>query len=407
MNARLMDDALSPHDALDRLGAQYRDPHRAARAWKAAGGVVVGYLCDNVPVELIDAAGFLPVRITGNPEGSVEAVRRYVDGLFQPTRRIGFAESMLARLLDGTYAYLDNVIVPHNRHAIQAIYQELLRAGATYPELRLPRLHLLDKSWLPFYASEAFNRDRLLDLHRVLESWVGRPITNEALAEAIAARNEQRSLLRRVAALRAADPPRLSGVDALHVIGAAMTMPVREHTALLRALLAGADRLPPREGLRVFVGGSPHDNPARYAVVEACGATVVAEDHCWGNRAADFAVRTDLEALQALAARFHQRPACSIAFPLIVTVEGCVDPATEARAEAAIFFDLEHETAQVWETPDEIRSLAEHGIPSLHLREQPYRLADPAALREQVEAFLAPLRTGRPRAAAGGDAGAR
>jgi benzoyl-CoA reductase/2-hydroxyglutaryl-CoA dehydratase subunit BcrC/BadD/HgdB len=402
-----MDDSLSPHEILERLRAQYRDPHRAARAWKAGGGTVVGYLCDNVPVEMIDAAGFLPVRVTGDPEGSLDAVRRYVDGLFQPTRRIGFAESMLARLLDGTYAYLDYLIVPHNRHAIQAIYQELLRAGATYPELRLPRLHLLDKSWLPFYASEAFNRDRLLDLGRALETWAGRPLTNGTLAEAIAARNEQRSLLAQVAALRAADLPRLSGLDALHVIGSSMTTPVREHTASLRALLAGADQLPLRAGLRVFVGGSPHDNPARYDVVEACGATVVAEDHCWGSRAADFPVRTDLEPLSALASRFHQQPACSIRFPLRATVDACVRRAALARADAAIFFDLEHETAQVWETPDEVRALGEHGIPSLHLSEQPYHLADPAALRQQIEAFLAPLRRGRRHAVSDGDGDAR
>jgi benzoyl-CoA reductase/2-hydroxyglutaryl-CoA dehydratase subunit BcrC/BadD/HgdB len=258
----------------------------------------------------------------------------------------------------------------------------------------MPRLHLLDKSWLPYYASEVFNRDRLLDLHRALEGWAGRPITTAALAAAVEARNAQRSLLAEVAALRAADPPRLAGLDALRVIGASTTMPVGEHVGLLRALLAGVDRLPPRQGIRVFVGGSPHDNPARYAVIEACGATVVAEDHCWGNRLADLPVRTDLEPLQALASRFHQRPACSIAFPLDATVDACVRRAVQARAEAAIFFDLEHETAQVWETPDEVRALGEHGIPSLHLREQPYRLADPAALRQQVEAFLAPLRSG-------------
>jgi benzoyl-CoA reductase/2-hydroxyglutaryl-CoA dehydratase subunit BcrC/BadD/HgdB len=308
---------------------------------------------------------------------------------------------MLARLLDGTYAYLDYLIVPHNRHAIQAIYQELLRAGATYPELRLPTLHLLDKSWLPYYASEVFNRDRLLDLHRTLEGWAGHPIANEALSQAIAERNEQRSLLGQVAALRAADSPRLSGVDALHVVGASTTMPVREHAALVRALLAGADQLPSREGVRVFIGGSPHDNPARYDAIEACGATVVAEDHCWGNRAADLPVRTDLEPLHALATRFHQQPACSITFPMRVTVESCVRRAGLARAEAAIFFDLEHETAQVWETPDEIRSLGERGIPSLHLREQPYRLADPAVLHEQIETFLAPLRTSSADRAAG------
>jgi benzoyl-CoA reductase/2-hydroxyglutaryl-CoA dehydratase subunit BcrC/BadD/HgdB len=202
-------------------------------------------------------------------------------------------------------------------------------------------------------------------------------------------------MLGEVAALRTADTPRLSGVDALHVFGAATTMPVGEHTALLRALLAGAGRLPPREGVRVFVGGSPHDNPARYEVVEACGATVVTEDHCWGSRAADRPVRTDLEPLQALASRFHQQPACSISFPMRATVNACVRRATLAQVDAAIFFDLEHETAQVWETPDEIAALNDQFIPTLHLREQPYRLTDPASLRERIEAFLGSLQPRR------------
>lgn len=140
---------------------------------------------------------------------------------------------MLARLLDGTYDYLDYLIVPHNRHAVQAAYQELLRARAAFPELRLPELYLLDRSWLPYYSSEVFNRDRLLDLHRTLETWSGRTITDQALAEAIAASGEHRTLLARVATPRSADPPRLSGVDALHVIGSSMTMPRAEHMALL------------------------------------------------------------------------------------------------------------------------------------------------------------------------------
>jgi benzoyl-CoA reductase/2-hydroxyglutaryl-CoA dehydratase subunit BcrC/BadD/HgdB len=147
--------------------------------------------------------------------------------------------------------------------------------------------------------------------------------------------------------------------------------------------------------VRVFVGGSPHDNSARYQAIEACGATVVAEDHCWGNRAADLPVRTDLEPLHALASRFHLRPACSTSFPLSSTVDACVRRASMARAEAAIFFDLEFETAQVWETPDEIRSLREHGIASLHLREQSYRLTDPDGLREVISTFLATVQPGR------------
>jgi benzoyl-CoA reductase/2-hydroxyglutaryl-CoA dehydratase subunit BcrC/BadD/HgdB len=183
-----------------------------------------------------------------------------------------------------------------------------------------------------------------------------------------------------------------------------MTMPVQESTAVLRALLSEVDADPdafsPRDGPRVFVGGSPHDHPAVYEIIESCGATVVGEDHCWGNRTAFWDHRTDLSPLQRLAWRFHEQPACSIQFPMSDTVDLCVRRAALAQPDAAIFFGLEHETAQVWETPDEIRGLAEHGIPSLHLSEQPYRLTDREGLRARIEAFLGPIRTARTGASA-------
>ena len=42
--------------ALDTCREHYRHRDRAAREWKHNGGQVVGYLCDNVPEELIRAA---------------------------------------------------------------------------------------------------------------------------------------------------------------------------------------------------------------------------------------------------------------------------------------------------------------------------------------------------------------
>jgi hypothetical protein len=44
--------------ALSLLKEHYQHRDRAARGWKEKGGKVVAYLCDNVPEELISAAGF-------------------------------------------------------------------------------------------------------------------------------------------------------------------------------------------------------------------------------------------------------------------------------------------------------------------------------------------------------------
>ena len=72
---------------LDTFRHHYRHRDRAARAWKAAGGKVVGYLCDNVPEELIMAAGFLPYRLSGDPRVGADALDATSSRLRRRSRR--------------------------------------------------------------------------------------------------------------------------------------------------------------------------------------------------------------------------------------------------------------------------------------------------------------------------------
>src|SRR6478609_9535059 len=102
--------------AMDALREQYRWRDRAARAWKADGGRVVGYLCDNMPEELIMAAGFLPYRLSGDPTEGTDAIEQYVQPYAPPfsarNRGVGFTDAILNMLLRGRYAFLDYLVVP-------------------------------------------------------------------------------------------------------------------------------------------------------------------------------------------------------------------------------------------------------------------------------------------------------
>ena len=102
----------APPDRLAPFAHHYADRHAAAEAWKQAGGKVVGYLCDNVPDELITAAGFFPLRVSGAPGLGSERVRRKIDRLFPPDVpvRPAFVTAMLERLLSGAYDLLDYLI---------------------------------------------------------------------------------------------------------------------------------------------------------------------------------------------------------------------------------------------------------------------------------------------------------
>lgn len=92
----------------------------------------------------------------------------------------------------------------------------------------------LDRAYTPFCAAEVFDRECLLQLKNQLVLWSGQPITDAAHTEAIEVTHTSRRLLQQLTALRAADPPRVSGVDALQVIATAYLMDKREHGAVRR-----------------------------------------------------------------------------------------------------------------------------------------------------------------------------
>jgi hypothetical protein len=44
--------------------------------------------------------------------------------------------------------------------------------------------------------------------------------------------------------------------------------------------------------------------------------------------------------------------------------------------------------SQAWDIPDEIKALEEKGIPSLYLKNQPYRITNPEDLEASITDFI-------------------
>ncbi|MBU4317024.1 MAG: 2-hydroxyacyl-CoA dehydratase family protein [Proteobacteria bacterium] len=371
----------------DEFQKYYRQKDLSARQWKESGGKVVGYFCDNVPEEFISAAGFFPLRLSGDPNGDTAKVGNYSEegNVFS---REGFVASMLHMLQNGRYDYLDYLIIPHARDSVHRLYPTLSRRKETHPDMNLPELFYLDNLHTSFYTAGVYNNKRWLQLKTQLEEWSGKPMENDKLAQAIGISNESKSLLKKLAALRASDPPRVSGVDALTIIGTSMFMPKEEHNSLLKKYLADAEQLPAKSGVRLFVEGSPLDHLQLYNIIESCGATVVAEDNCWGNRYSDVSINPSLDPTEAIMERYNNKSPCTRMYPLKWRVEYCLESALAAKARGVIFNVFLFDEMQAWETPDEIKVLKENGIPSLYLKDQPYRIAEPEALKQRIAEFI-------------------
>lgn len=376
-------------DPLEIMKKNYAQRDLAARAFKDKGGKVVGYISDCVPEEIILAAGFFPLRISGNPFSGTEAADKYTEPVYE-----GFVRSMLNMLLTGEYDFLDYLIIPHDRDAIHALYGILNDVSRLDPSLKLPELYFFDilhtRSWL----SGQFLRDRVYELKTKLEEWSARRITNESLSKAIAVVNENRQLLKKIELLRIADPPRISGVEALQIIGTSMFILKEDHNTLLIEYLENAEHLPARDGVRLFLEGSPVDNLQFYEIVESCGATIVSEDNCWGNRYFQTQVDQSLEPLEAINIRYHLKPPSPRTHPLEKTVAYCLESAITANVQGTVFYVLEWDYAQTWALPDEISALKENGIPPLAFKHLKYLLSedDKTQIRKQLQKFIESIR---------------
>ena len=373
--------------AFEALKKHYIQRDLAARQWKTDGGKVVGYFCDNVPEEFISAAGFFPLRLSGDPNGDTAKVGNYSEegNVFS---REAFVASMLHMILNGRYDYLDYLIIPHARDSVHRMYTTLKRYKDGNPSLKLPELFYLDNLHTFFYSAGIYNNRRWIELKSRLEQWSGQSISNEKLSQAIDISNESKSLLKKLADLRASDPPRVSGVEALQVIGSSMFMPKEKHNALLKEWLSNAENLPAKQGVRLFMEGSPLDHLQLYEIIESCGATIVGEDSCWGNRSSDVPIEKLNDPTEAVMARHNSKSPCTRMFPLSRRVDYCLQSALAAKAQGVIFNVFKYDEMQAWETPDEIKVLKEKGIPSLYLKDQPYQISQPGVLKEKISEFI-------------------
>ena len=382
-------------DAIATLRHAYAHRDEAARAWKAGGGKVLGYFEDDVPEELVLAAGFLPYRLSGDPEQPTDTLKKYLypfwkkHGLSDRQVKLGFQLSMLDLIFRGRYDFVDYLVIPYSRKGVMGYWQQLHDAEQGYPELKLPERWFLDRAMTPGFNSSLFNQARVVDFKAQLEAWTGATITDEAVAEAITLTNAIRAATASLNGLRAGG--RVSGTDALALTGAGRLIPRADYLALLEDALAALRDAPVRSGPRLFIAGSPQDNDQLYRAVEASGATIVGENHYWGGIVAEYPVDPAFPPVIAVGDQYHKKPASSVTYPIQRAIDDVVRRAQAAGAQGVVFSVYADDNQEIWAVPDTIDALAAAGIPSLYLQQQPYRLDVPDRITAEVGAFAATL----------------
>ncbi|MFW5899278.1 MAG: 2-hydroxyacyl-CoA dehydratase subunit D [Jiangellaceae bacterium] len=370
--------------AFETLQTAYR---RASGVEPGAGAGLVGVVGADVPDELLHAAGLRPLRLRGAPGEPTPLADRYVEQAVDPAAR-----SVFDRILNGTYAGLDRLVLCHDCEATVRLFYYLRELRRIEPERGLPELCFVDVLHRPARTSTVYNIDRMAAFRDEVARWTGTVLDEQAVRDAVARCNERRRLLQRLAHLRRRVPPALSGAEALAVVGAGMVMDVAEYLPLLRALCdERSDTGRDGSAVRLYVTGTAHDHTGLYEAVEGSGAVIVGENHDRGDLWAETLVDEEAEPMRALAVRYQHGAPASAGASIDRRARHTADAAVSAGAAGVLCFLRRGDNAPYWDVPEQRRLLAAAGIPMLVIDMDTYQPGLSGEQRDAVRSFVAEL----------------
>ena len=321
---------------------------------------LIGYFCDFVPEELLHAAGFTPIRITGT-RNPISLADKYLQ-----SNVCSFARSCLELALDGTYGYLSGIVIPHSCDVITKM-NDLWAYRVERPDF----CHYL---WYPHKVGDPSARVAFIEevrrLKACLEEFKGSAIPDESLRESIVCYNENRRLLQRAYELRKTDPPALSGTDAFGLTLSSVLAPKESHSVRLRQLLSALKtRDPLKDGRpRILVSASVLDDLDLIEAIETLGGAVVADDVCTGSRYFRGEVTENDNPVEAIADRYLQKIPCPRTFDSGARIDFLMDNVAEYRVQGVIVYILRCCDAHLFQMPGLQEKIKAGGVPVLYLQ---------------------------------------
>ena len=240
---------------------------------------VIGCYPVYTPVEIIHAAGMLPVGVIGAGNRLEIA---HADSRFQ-SFVCSIVKSTLELGLTDRLKFLDGIV-------FHSICDPARNLGSVFkrnfPDLMVEYIHF------PQNMTSPHTLDYLVSEYRRLqtsyEQLSGNKITDEALRQSITLYNEQRRLLRELYAIRKEAPENLSTVECYVLTRIGTLLPPEEHISVLKEAIDAVRRRneKPKDRIRVVLEGSFCEQPPIELIegLEAAGCYILDDDFLLGWR---------------------------------------------------------------------------------------------------------------------------
>ena len=272
-------------------------PYRVISAYKQEGKKVIGVLPYFAPVELVVAAGMVPMGIWGSNKKTIAQAKEYCATFY-----CTIAQLALEMLLDGTLDQLDGIITPTICDTLRPMSQNFRVAM----EGKLPCIFLAHpQNRKPAFGLQ-FTVDQYMHVKSELENISGNTITDEALRDAIKVMNRSRKARREFVKLAGQHPEAISAVERSAVLRSAWFMEPAVHAQKLEELNEELSKLPASnwKGRKVVTSGIICDNPKLLQIFDDNNIAIAADDVAQETRAFRVDASEEGDPMMALAQQF-------------------------------------------------------------------------------------------------------
>ncbi|HOX00044.1 MAG TPA: double-cubane-cluster-containing anaerobic reductase, partial [Deltaproteobacteria bacterium] len=335
---------------------------------KAHGRKVVGSFCLYVPEEIILAADAISVGLCAGAEVGTQAAERVL-----PRNTCALIKSFMGFKLDRICPYVeacDLVIGETTCDGKTKAYEIFNEYKETFV-LQLPRVKSEE--------GKALWRSEVRRLAAKVEELTGKEIGTKELAAAIRTVNAKRRAIHRLSTARAGEPSPVSGLDALLINQvqfyddpARFTRSVEALCDELEGRVEKGAGVAPAGAPRILVAGCPMAAPnwKLHHVIEKCGAVVVGEESCVGERGTRNLVPEGEgprdEVLERIADRYMAID-CAVFTPNPERLDHIIEMARAYRADGVVHYSLQFCTPYQVESYKVGRALEKEGVPLLKI----------------------------------------
>lgn len=353
---------------------------------KEKDGLVAGIFCTFTPLEILDAAGIIPVGLCGMSEETIPAAEAHLPKNLCPLIKSSYGFALTDKC---PYTYFADIIIGETTCDGKKKMYEMFSALKDTYVLHLPQRN--DQDALDYWTEE------IRKLIVFLEQRFCVVITEEAIRKAALLRNEERVAKCNLMEMQKLSPPPIFGYQIHKTLdGSGFIFNQQEKIDLLVGLkekalsdYMSAKRPVSERAKRILLTGCPMGGVLDKTVnaIEEHGGVVVCFENCTGIKAASPMVDVDADdIIRAVASRYLEI-GCSVMTPNSKRAEMLKDLIKLFAVDGVIEIDLQACTPYAVEAFSIRQLMGEAGMPYMVL-ETDYSQTDSGQISTRIEAFM-------------------